>query len=383
MRLWRTKFALLRLALAAFLLYAVASDTGARLARAQLASLPDFDYATEVSFLRTSGRYGEALVIADAGLDPDSGIAPQARAQIQKERDLTAAEQASFMRRAGDVGMGALSGRGTSLESLVGAVAADFFIIGDVRDAMIQSGRFVIDGETDEVILLLSGVGLATTLAPEVDWVPSILKAARKTGAMTKGLAEYLVKTIKNGGTAGREALTGMMNDVRTLSRHASPGGAARLLRHADTPEDIAKLARLIESNKAGAFALDITGKEGADLIKGATKAGGTSARAASGAVEAAVVTAARKGPSGVAWLRTGAYRALARPHWLSGLAKAFYKGNAQDLAARIAATIDPGAWWIIPLLATWTFLEFSLLARRFWPRGRRPARGPAPASTA
>lgn len=376
-RLLRLTFGPLRLIVAAFLLYAVASDTGARLARAQLASLPAFDYTSEVAYLRASGRYGEALLVADAGLEPESGLSPEARKVLQSQRTAAAAEQASFMRRAGDLGMGALSGRGDSLESLIGAVAADFFIVGDIRDLVIQGGRYVLDGETDEVILILSGVGLATTLAPEVDWVPSILKVARRTGSMTKGLAEYLVKTIKVGGPAGREALTAMMKDVRTLARHASPGGAARLLRHADSPEDVARLARFVGSNRAGAFALHITGKEGADLLRSAAKPG---ARAARATAEAAVITAARKGPAGVAWLRTGAYRALARPHWVAGIAKAFYKGNAEDLAARIAAAIDPRAWWIIPLLATWLFIELGLLARRFGPASRVARHAPAPA---
>jgi hypothetical protein len=167
--LWRARWNLLRLAVAAFLLFTIASDTEARLARLQYAALPEFDYATEVGYLRGSGRYGEALVVAEAGLDAASGPAREA---IQREKDLTLKEQSSYLRRAKDLGLGALSGRGDSIEGLIGAVAADFFVVGDVRDLVIQGGRYVLDGETDELILILSGVGLATTLAPEVDWVP-------------------------------------------------------------------------------------------------------------------------------------------------------------------------------------------------------------------
>lgn len=367
-RLWSCRWNLARLALAAFLLYAVVSDTAARLARMQLASLPDFDYAAEVSYLRSAGRFGEALVVADAGLDPAAGLSDDTRAKIQHERDLTKAQASSLLRRAKDVGLGALSGRGTSIESLVGAIAADFLVVGDIRDLLIQSSRYVLDGEADEVVLILSGVGLATVLLPEVEWVPSILKAARKAGALTKGLSEYLITTIKSG-TKGREAINALFKDVRRLAEHASPGGAARLLRHADTPHDVAKLAHFVETEKAGAFALHVTGKEGAGvLLKDAAKTGGRSARLAEAGAEEALVKAARKGPAGIAWLRTGAYRVLARSHWLVGLAKAVWKGNAQDLAARLAATLDPRAWWIIPLLAAWTVLESGLLIRRLWP---------------
>jgi hypothetical protein len=79
-------------------------------------------------------------------------------------------------------------------------------------------------------------------------------------------------------------------------------------------------------------------------------------------------VLASRKGPSGVAWLRAGAYRAVARPHWIVGVAKAFYKGNAEQLAQRVAAELDPRAWWIVPALAAWVFVELGLIARGWWP---------------
>ena len=62
-------------------------------------------------------------------------------------------------------------------------------------------------------------VGLATTLAPEVDWVPSVLKVAKKTGAMSKGLAEHIVKLAK----AGRQReLMPLFHDVRRVAGRAS-----------------------------------------------------------------------------------------------------------------------------------------------------------------
>lgn len=353
--LWRARWNVLRLAVASFLLWALAADTGARLARLQLSKLPDFDYASEVAFLRAAGRYGEAVMVADAGL---AGASEGAKSSIQRERDLTVAEQGSYLRRAKDLGLGALSGKGTSIESLIGAVAADFFVVGDIRDLVIQSGRYVIDGETDKVVLVLSGIGVATTLAPELDWVPSVLKAARKAGAMTRGMGEYLLKAAKSG---SKDSLIAVCRDVRRLAEHASPGGAARLLRLAETPEDLARIARFAEREPAGAFALHVAGKEGAEIVKDAERAG-----AAAMGSERALVMAAGKGDRGIAWLRMGAWHALARPHFLVGLAKGLWKGNVEALAARIAEAIDPRAWWIVPLLAAWTFLELGLVVRRF-----------------
>jgi hypothetical protein len=369
--LWRARWNVLRLIVAAFLLWAVSADTGARLARLQLSALPDFDYASEVAYLRAAGRYGEAVMVADAGL---ASAAPEVREKIKQERDATVAEQSSYLRRAKDLGLGALSGKGTSTEALIGAVAADFFIVGDVRDLVIQSGRYVLDGEADEVVLALSGIGIATTLAPEVDWVPAVLKAAKKAGAMTKGFGESLLKLAKAG---NKEGLMALCRDVRRLAEHASPGGAARLLRHAENPEELAKIARFVEREPAGAFALHVAGKEGADVVKGAEKAGSSAAAAS----ERALVLAARKGERGVGWLRTGAWRVLARPHPLVGLAKGLWKGNVEQLAARVAEALDPKAWWLVPLLGAWSVLELLLLVGRLglWPE-RAGARTPAPA---
>ncbi|MCC6660124.1 MAG: hypothetical protein IT437_04480 [Phycisphaerales bacterium] len=348
-RVRRLAWGIVRLTVAGFLLWAVASDTAPRLARLQLASLPGFDYAGEVRFLRAGGRYGEAEVVARAGLNDPAAD----HAAVQAELAATQAEQSSYLRRIRDAGLGAISGRGESIAGLVGAVAADFFVVGDIRDLVIQGGRYVIDGETDEVILVLSGIGLATTLAPEVDWVPSVLKAARKAGTMTRGVAEFLVRSVR----ARRvDDLMEFMRRVRRLAARASPGGAVRLLRYADDPADVAKLARFVEAERAGAFALHVTQGEGAALIK-AADGGGEAARA--------VVLASRHGDAGRAWLRGGRWRAIGRPHALVGLFKAVYKGNAADLAARVASALDPRAWWLLPLLAGWVVVEAGLLSRR------------------
>jgi hypothetical protein len=352
---WRLKWSLLRLGIAAFLLYALVADTGARLARLQYASLPEFDYAAEIAFLREQGRFGEALMVADAGMQVQEG---QAREALAREREITVRAQGSFLRRASDLGMGALSGRGTSLEGVIGAVAADFFVVGDVRDLVIEGGRLVIDGETDEVILVLSGIGLATTVAPEVDWVPSLLKVAKKTGAMSKGLAEHIVRAARRG---HYRELMPMLRDVGRISERASPGGAIRILRHADSPDDVAKLASFVERQPLGAFAIHVAGKEGADIAKGTRKIAG----AGDAVLEQTLIKAARKGDAGVGWLRKGGFKAMARPHLLVGIGKALWKGNAEDLAARIAAAIDPRSWWLIPLLGAWVFLELGVLMQR------------------
>lgn len=364
-RLWGCRWNAARLACAVFLAWVFAADTGARLARLQMAALPDFDYIAEVRSLRAEGRYGEAVTIADAGLDVLKG--EQARELlIEKERAL--AEQDSVVRMLKDAGKGALSGRATSLEGLVGALAADFFVVGDVRDVVIEGGKFALDGESDEVVLALSVVGLVTTLAPQVDWVPSLLKLARRIGTLSEGLARFITRGVR---TQNGEDLRGLFKSVAEMSEASTPGAAVRLLKHADSPADAAVLAGYLKRQQRGAFALHVTGGEGAALVKRAA-AGSTGLSAE--ATELLVLKAARKGASGRLYIAGGAARALLRPHPLVGLAKGLWKGNVPDALTRavdrMAAKLDIAVWWILPLVAAWGFLE----ACGLWVKLARPA---------
>lgn len=353
LRLWQAKWILARLALAAFLLWVVAADTEARLARRVLASLPNFDYVSEVRSLRLQGKYGEALVVAAAGKEALGVDRVSVEwAAIDTEERATRNEQSSLLRKVKELGLGALSGRGDSLESLIGAVAADFFIVGDLRDLVIQGGKELLDNDGDEVVLLLSVAGVVTTLGPEIDWVPSVLKAAKKSGAMSKRLAEFVKDAIK---ARDAEKLKPLLRDTRKIAEHASPGGAARLLAHADDPADVARIAQFVERQSGGAFALRVTGKSGVRIAKDAGEAG-----------EKLVVAAAKKGRAGARFLESPAARALLRPHPILGILKGVWKGNAAKLVEQALDRLDTKAWWALPALAAWVLIELAFLKRSF-----------------
>ncbi len=349
-QLWRCKWGFLRLLVACFCVYALASDAPARFARMQLAALPDFDYLAETRALRAQGRYGEAVMVAQTGLESQP-----ANAELKSELDSTIAERDGWLLKAKRFGMGALSGRGDSLESLIGAVAADFFVVGDLRDLVVEGSKQMIDGDSDELVLTLSLVGIVTTVAPEIDWAPSILKAAKRAGHMTEAMMDSLKKIIRSG---DKPQLAHVCEDVAGIAKKASPGAAMRVLKLTDSPEDLARVARFIESNSAGAFALHVTGKEGALVLKGAGKSG-----------EDLIIAAAKKGRAGTHFLTGPAARVLTRPHPLLGLAKAVWKGNAEKMLARIAERVDPRAWFLLPAAAAWAMLELGLLVRRLRPQ--------------
>lgn len=378
--LWRARWGVVRLAAAAALVWILAMDTPARLARLQLAALPDADFATEVRDLRERGCYAEALVVADAGLAAGPGApgGPE-RERLLAERRAAEEEQRSLVRRLRDLARGAITGGGDastgtdqpdpSLELLLGAVATDLLVVGDVRDLVIQSGRWARGEKTDPVIVMLSGVGLATTLAPEIDWAPSVLKAARRRGVMSDRFGELLISAVRRGDTATFRAV---MRDIAAISRHASPAGAMRLMRSIDSAEDAARLARFLERTGApGARALRVTGDTGVALARSAESLRGIGRIDDAVAVERTLLDASRKGRTGAAWLARGWHRPLLRPHPLVGIVKSVWKGNAQALIARSLRSLDPFADWTLPLAAAWLFFEAALLARRVLPRHR------------
>lgn len=362
LRLWRCRWALARLLLASALLWVCASDLPARLERLRLASMPDTDYASEVARLREQEHFGEALLVADAGLEASKDAA---RGVIERERALVVEAQSSWLRRGRDVLKGAVLGADAeaSLERLIGAVGADFFVIGDVRDLAVQGVRYVRQGEADGVIVALSAIGLVTTLAPEIDWAPSVLKIARRAGAMSERLGERIVKLVK-----GRElrAAEAMMGDVATLSREASPAVAMRVLRLANDEKDVARLARFVERRgKGGAMALRQTGRAGADVLRSADELRLAGRVAEAERVEGLIVRAGSKGEQGAAWLKSGAYARLLRPHVLVGVGKALWSGRGEALIHRAMEALDPVGGWLLALLAGWTMLEAVVLSAR------------------
>ena len=380
--IWRIRWNLIRLFAAAFCLWTLGVDTAARAGRLALANLPGFDYIAEVRTLRAQGRFDEALLVADAGLRNTTGDTAKT---LIDERELAQKNRDSTLRMFNSIAAGAVTGKGDSLEGLAGAVVADFFVVGDIRDLAIQGYNAVTGKQTDEVIVLLSTAGLVTTLAPLADWAPAVLKALRRSGAMSERLAEALIKMIRS---ERKSDLAKVFEDVDDLAKRASPVSAMAILKHADSPEDIAALAKFAGSREGASFALYATGREGAQIVRtieAGTAAARTVARAGSRTGENvvsarrasdAVMVASTKGTAGRAFLRSKAARAMMKPHALVGITKGIAKGTLGDMLSRAVERLDPKAWWIVPLLAAWCGVEVVWIVKRV--RGKRVAASPS-----
>lgn len=349
--LWLTKWALLRLGVASSLLWILVADNPGRLARVQFGSLPNMDYLAEVRNLSGQQRFAEALLVAQTGLEELAGDDHDA---LLAEQKVVREEQASVLRKGKELMRGALVGEGDSLEALIGAVGADMFVVGDIRDLIIQGGRLAVDGQTDELILALSAVGVLTTVMPEIDWIAAFLKVAKKAGALSKRMIAALVRIVRAANdTRDYAELKRIFGFFKVLIEKSTPAGALRLLRHIDDPKEVELVADFLKRQPAGGFVLHVAGKDGVDIVK-------TSLRES----ENVLVMAARKGDSGIAWLRSGGQRLL-RPHLIVGALKGLHKGNIQQVITRVAAEYDPYGWLAIPACAAWVFLEAFGLWRR------------------
>ncbi len=202
-------------------------------------------------------------------------------------------------RGARDAIQGAVTGRADTTGQLAGAVASDFFVLGDLRDIAIQGGNWVSDKPVDVFVLALSGVGVAltaTTVATAGGSAPlkvgaSVIKAAKRAGRLSAGFAAHIERTLFEAvpparlkdalarnlsaptllgdrsravtrafetsvDPAGYAKLRDQLDDVRAVSGAVSPLGAVRLLEHAEDATDLKRLRLVAEAGGDRAIAV-------------------------------------------------------------------------------------------------------------------------------
>jgi hypothetical protein len=212
------------------------------------------DPVTEARSLATEQRWAEVRLLADfVQENPHLGDAPAA-AELSRQADV---ELNSYWGRMRSFGRGAVSGEPTDGASMLGSLSLDLFVIGDIRDLAVQGWKEMRYGEGDTVILALSAVGLTTTLAPQVDWAPALLKALKRTGALTRGFLRSLKNASRAALKTGRfDGVGKIVNDVGSTARHLGPGPLRGAMRSVDSADDLARLARAAEVNPRGTYAI-------------------------------------------------------------------------------------------------------------------------------
>ena len=141
---------------------------------------------------------------------------------------------------------GFLSGEGSDMSGVAGALAADFTVVGDVRDLSEQYGRYQQGLPVNQLITSLAGVGVGLTAAS----IGSLGAAAPiKAGASTLKLATRMNRLSRT----FRDELTVMAGRVfdwqqfMKLSKNADLSNITRIAKQAYNPAAARQISALAE----------------------------------------------------------------------------------------------------------------------------------------
>lgn len=352
-------FSVFRVAVAAAVLALCLRDWAAMRAREAMAALPTVNYAVQAEALLAEQRYSEALLVVQSGLNSVENPADYQR--LVQLRGRIESERSSWGRRLREAAQGAVTGRGETMEALAGAVVADLFVFGDLRDLTIEGVHAAQGQPVDEVLVALSGAGLLLTAVPSADLGTAVLKFARRLGALGEDLARAILRMARQATDERRFGpLLEATRDAARLEQRMGPAPTLRLMRALKEPADIGRVAGFAE-RPGGAYALWVGGTPVIAAV-----------REGSDASAALYLRAARKGLPGVQFAERHAAELL-RAHPLIGLLKGIYKGNVPLL---LGEWLSRHSASLIGLSLAWFIYECLLLLVRTLrlPRGEQPA---------
>lgn len=176
---------------------------------------------------------------------------------------------------------GFISGKGQETAGVAGALAADFTVVGDVRDLNEQYGRYQQGLPVNQLVTSLAGIGVGLTaatigsggMAAPVKAGASTLKLATKMNRLTRSFRNELTqiagrvfnwdaffsraqgaslsslpriaKQMYNPQAAkSLSAIAGQANDIR---KSTSIADSVNLLRYVDNTQELSRLHRLTE----------------------------------------------------------------------------------------------------------------------------------------
>jgi hypothetical protein len=241
-----------------------------------------FRSRTEAEIVRALAAEDADLATSLVAVADERGLPPsgELRARVdtaQRRQDSTAHQAYQFAR-------GFVVGEAQDGASLAGTVAGDLFVYGDVRDLIREGNKYATGAETDHLVLGLAAAGLAVTAgayATAGGAVPlragiTLVKDARKAGRLSEGLGSWLGRSVRDaadsqpltqslspafaagGGsaaafkTAFRAEKTGALfralKDAGRIQSAAGTRAAMEAVRLAETPKELAKVARLAEA---------------------------------------------------------------------------------------------------------------------------------------
>jgi hypothetical protein len=351
MRRWLRRGLLLALVVLSVLLWGALRSFSTAAGVTAFTRLSDHDYVADIEALRQQDRLDEALALSRFVCDQPTYPQQSQACDMAQQLD---AQMHSLWYRMRSIGHGALTGAATNGWALAGATTADFFVVGDVRDLLIQGWRLSQGQEVDKLLLSLSAVGVLTATMPEIDWIPSFGKIAARLGALSDKFADELLRLSRR--AVESRALTPLRELFGALRRTVSHLGPARtlgILPVVDDAEELATISHLASRQPWHTYGLLKTGGRSALAALATTGPEAT----------ADLLQAARKGSAGLQLFRRFGRRLFAS-HLLVGAGKALHRGRlpqamslwlaAQAAHMRVLTTAALATAWCLTIAGLW-----------------------------
>lgn len=299
-----------------------------RKGKSEFDHLPDYDYRSEILALEEAGKLMEAEQLADFVL---SGSSISNASEIATIRDRVNKNRTSKWKKIMRTAKGFATGEGESVEELTGSIASDLCLWGDVRD-LCKQGYFKVTGkESDNVVLALAGLGVATEFVDVADWAPAVLKAFKKVGSLSRKFCDNLVSLCRKSVKAKKidGALADTFKGVKQLCNGVGTARAATIMKYVDDAGDLKALSKVAaESPDAVALVVRHSGRDGVDFVRKLADTENASQTLA---------LAARKGPNAISKLVKNGVREIGLAARIS---KNFYKGKIFDWLKKILPLI-------------------------------------------
>lgn len=246
---------------------------------------------------------------------------------------------------------GIWTGRGEDTAGISCATASDLVVFGDVRDLTRQGVAWFRGEETDTLLVALSGAGIVLTFAPQLGAGTSLLKGARRAGAVSETLAKNVAKLVRE---RAWRPLASLLTDAGRISTKVGPAKATRMLRYADDADELAAVAKFAESAPSPLLGLKWGGKSAARMTD-----------------DVLYREALKRGPQGLQLaMQRGSKALLARQPLVVFAAKTLYK-NPEAVGALITFLLRWFSWQVVLIVALVLGSVGAFLNR---PRSRRRA---------
>lgn len=214
--------------------------------------------------MKSSGQWEDVLLLTAFSEKYLSQDEPGRRAGLHKEAEENL-ESVEFLARR--FAMGAISGEPVDTASLLGSLSLDVFVIGDIRDLLVQGLREVSTGDGDRVIMALSATGLLLTLAPEISWAPALLKGFYRGGKISRPLMGQIEAATESALKTGNLVpLKVIVDDFSSVVKGLGAGPSLAVMKQIRSTDELTLVAR--KANIAPAETYTISRLAGPESLK-------------------------------------------------------------------------------------------------------------------